>query len=192
MSLTTLVLAAGQGRRFGAKSKLLASLGGRAVLGHVFDRLAEAGLKTGFVALPDDSRFSALKALVPADFTAVEIDQGAVGMGRSLSAIAQKVPAGNAVLLVLGDQPLLTRTALHALIAHQSGTRIARLTHAGTAGHPVLFPARLVGELTALTGDQGPRHLIKQYGYEPVEVDDPMVLCDVDTPEALERLQAYA
>ena len=114
MSLTTLVLAAGQGRRFGAKSKLLASLGGRAVLGHVFDRLAEAGLKTGFVALPDDSRFSALKALVPTDFTAVEIDQGTVGMGRSLSAIAQKVPAGNAVLLVLGDQPLLTRTALHA------------------------------------------------------------------------------
>ena len=78
MSLTTLVLAAGQGRRFGSESKLLAPLAGRAVLGRVFDRLAEAGLDTGFVALPDNSRFSALQALVPVGFDAVPVDQNAI------------------------------------------------------------------------------------------------------------------
>lgn len=192
MSLTTLVLAAGRGRRFGSESKLLAPLAGRAVLGRVFDRLAEAGLDTGFVALPDNSRFSALQTLVPVGFDAVPVDQNTIGMGLSLAAIARRVPAGHGVLLALGDQPLLTKAALLALLARQSGDRIARLTHQGAAGHPVLFPARFVDQLTALTGDQGPRHLIKQYGYEPVEVDDPMVLCDVDTPESLEHLQAYA
>lgn len=193
MSLTTLVLAAGEGRRFGAGSKLLADLSGKPVLQHVFDRLAAAGLNHGFVALPDDQRLPALKALVPAGFDCVEIDQNAqIGMGLSLAALAARVPPGHAALMVMGDQPLLTQKALLALLEHQSGGRIARLTHGASAGHPVLFPAQFIEALTRLSGDEGPRHLIKQYGYEPVEVDDPVILCDADTPDALEHLRAHA
>lgn len=193
MTLTPLVLAAGQGRRFGGGSKLLAELGGRTVLGRVFDRLAEVGLTTGFVALPDDDRRQpALRACVPAGFEAVLMEQGdQIGMGLSLSALTARVERGSAVLMIMGDQPLLTAQALHALLEHQDGERIARLVHRGQAGHPVLFPAAFVPALQTLSGDEGPRALLKQHGYAPVEVDDPMVLCDVDTPQALLRLQAH-
>ena len=192
MTVTPLVLAAGQGSRFGAASKLLADLGGRPVLGHVFDRLAEAGLSTGYVALPDDERAAALQAIVPSGFEGVKLSQDKVGMGLSLAALAKRVPAGHAAMMVFGDQPLITSEALTALAKHAGGGRIARLAHGAKVGHPILFPAGFVEELTRLTGDEGPRRLIKQVGYERVEVDDPLILCDVDTPEALEILRAYA
>lgn len=192
MTLTPLVLAAGQGSRFGSSSKLLADLGGRPVLGRVFDRLAEAGLRTGYVALPDDARASDLQPIVPSGFDVVKLPQDKIGMGRSLAALAKRVPADHAAMMVFGDQPLITSAALNALKQHARGERIARLVHGSKAGHPILFPAAFVEELTRLSGDEGPRHLIKQFGYEPVEVDDPLILCDVDTPEALENLRAYA
>ena len=192
MTLCPLVLAAGQGSRFGAGSKLLAELGGRPVLGRVFDRLREAGLEAGFVAVPDDAeRFAALKPFIPAGFEAVILPPQPMGMGVSLAALAARVRPGEAALMVMGDQPLLTQAALAALLEHQSGERIARLCCGEQAGHPVLFPDRFVPALRTLSGDEGPRALLQQHGYQRVEVDDPLVLCDVDTPEALKHLQAY-
>lgn len=191
MSVTPLVLAAGQGRRFGDGSKLLADLGGRSVLGRVFDRLAEAELTAGLVALPDDSRGDALSAEIPRGFEALRLDQSQVGMGLSMAALAARVPEGNGALVVLGDQPLLTARALRDLLDCAESGEIARLCHSGAAGHPVLFPATLVPELTRLSGDEGARGVLKQHGYRAVEVDVPEVLCDVDTPEALEALRAH-
>ena len=192
MKLTPLVLAAGQGSRFGSTSKLLADLSGKPVLGWVFDALVAAGLESGFVALPDDRRAAALEVLLPPGYVAVKLPQSEIGMGLSLAALAQQVPADHAAMMVFGDQPLITSAALKALMDLSKGTRIARLVNGTTVGHPVLFPANLVEELKHLSGDEGPRHLIKQFGYEPVEVDDPLILCDVDTPEVLEYLRAHA
>lgn len=191
MSLTPLVLAAGRGTRFGDGSKLLADLGGTAVLARVFDCLVEVGLGGGFVALPDDDRRSALLRCVPSGFEPVFLPQDVIGMGRSLAAMADRVAPGNAALMVMGDQPLLAVEDMGRLVACAGNDRIARLTHQGKAGHPVLFPAHFIPDLVALSGDEGPQDLLKQHGYEPIEVGDPLVLCDVDTPEALQRLRAH-
>ena len=75
-------------------------------------------------------------------------------------------------------------------LMEQPSATIRRLGFEGKGGHPVLFPAALVPLLRDLKGDQGGRALIKQHGCDVVEVDDPLVLCDVDTPEALEALRS--
>ena len=189
MSVTPLVLAAGQGTRFGPNSKLLADLGGKPVLAWVFEALKAAGLGQGLVALPDDARKEALLALVPEGFEPVFLPQNEVGMGLSIAALARRLPAGQDALVVLGDQPLLAASDLQKLMEHPLAT-IRRLGFEGKGGHPVLFPAALVPLLCDLEGDEGGRALIKQHGCDVVEVDDPLVLCDVDTPEALEALRS--
>lgn len=192
MSLTPLVLAAGQGSRFGQRSKLLADLGGKPVLAWVFDALLAAGLDHGLVALPDDARQTDLSALVPTGYRPVLLaqDSARIGMGLSLAALARQVPAGQDALVVLGDQPLVSAADLRALLDAPRDGRIRRLAHAGKGAHPVLFPAALVPELHTLTGDAGARAVIGQQGCALVEVNDPAVLCDVDTPEALEALRS--
>lgn len=191
MSPRPLVLAAGRGSRFGPASKLLAELGGKPVLSWVFAALEAAGLDRGLVALPDlDPVSRDLAALVPGGYEPVLLPQDRIGMGLSLAALARRVPAGEDALVVLGDQPLLSSAVLERLIAPPRATTIRRLSHAGQGAHPVLFPARLVPHLRALSGDEGARQLIGQEGCDLVEVDDPLVLCDVDTPEALEALRS--
>ena len=62
----------------------------------------------------------------------------------------------------------------------------------GQRGHPVLFADTPdPGQLCLLRGDVGARHLLLQEAasgrVSSLEVDDPGILLDIDTPEALTR-----
>lgn len=109
------VLAAGAGSRFGG-SKLEARVDGKPVLQHVLDTLAAA-------ALPDP-------VVVVADAPPSGIDWGgaervtnhdpSMGLSSSLKVgwtwAMARVPAPDAILLVLGDQPLLRDDVVRALV----------------------------------------------------------------------------
>jgi molybdenum cofactor cytidylyltransferase len=62
----------------------------------------------------------------------------------------------------------------------------------GKRGNPVLFGADFFAEMREVQGDTGAKHLIGAHADMVCEVamDDPAVLEDVDTPEALARLRA--
>ena len=59
----------------------------------------------------------------------------------------------------------------------------------GKQGNPVGFGERFFGELASLNGDKGGRTLIEEYSDAThyIEVDDPTILYDIDTPEDLEK-----
>jgi len=99
---------------------------------------------------------------------------------------------GHHFLVVLADQPCLTAAAIRALLDQASDSIPSRLSHQDQPGHPVFIPARFREDLLALKGDNGPRALLKRWGCETVEIDDPWVLFDVDTPQALEELRTHA
>jgi molybdenum cofactor cytidylyltransferase len=65
-------------------------------------------------------------------------------------------------------------------------------TIAGKRGNPVLWARRFFGDLAALEGDVGARHLIGGYAEAVAEVavEDAAALTDVDTPEALIAVRA--
>ncbi len=68
-------------------------------------------------------------------------------------------------------------------------TPIAIASYQGRRGHPVLFARELFVELAAAPEDQGARAVVAadpaRVAY--VDVDDPGILMDLDTPEDLER-----
>ena len=66
------------------------------------------------------------------------------------------------MLILLADQPLITRQHLNALVAtwRESEDSIVATGFAGIVGPPVIFPSRFHSELLTLTGDQGARTIL--------------------------------
>ncbi len=110
------VLAAGAGSRFGGR-KLEARVGGKAVLQHVLDVLAEAGLADPLVVVAGDGP----AGIDWRDADRVPNPDPSRGLSSSLqlgwSWAMARVPPPEAVLLVLGDQPLLRADTVRRMVA---------------------------------------------------------------------------
>lgn len=116
------------------------------------------------------------------------------GLSASLRAGLHAVPGdATALVVLLGDQPLLTAPIIDRLIAtyRQTAAVIVAPVAAGKRGNPVLFDRVLFSELCAVTGDAGARDVIEAHWTQvaPVEVAA-HIFEDVDTPETYRRLLA--
>ena len=107
--------------------------------------------------------------------------------------VAALPPACQAFFLVLGDQPgIAPGTFTRLLDAWQAnpGARIISPTWNNRRGHPVLFSAAGVDEILALPADATLKTYVTRHANDSIEidVDDPAVCIDVDTPEQYVRL----
>ena len=93
------------------------------------------------------------------------------------------------VLFSVCDQPFLTTESIIKLknTFTCSDNAICALAWRGNRGNPVLFPADLLDELAALTGDTGGGAVVKRHldRLVLVEAFSPKELDDVDNPEDL-------
>ena len=110
------VLAAGAGSRFGGR-KLEARVGGKPVLQHVLDVLAAAGLADPLVVVAGDGPVG----IDWRDAERVSNSDPSRGLASSLqlgwSWAMARVSPPDAVLLVLGDQPLLRADTVRRMVA---------------------------------------------------------------------------
>lgn len=190
LTVGAIVLAAGLSRRMGS-NKLLADLGGRPLVAHVVAAIAAAEwprpiVVTGHDAAPIENALSGHAA------SFVHAEDHAVGLSRSIAAGVSKIPDDwGAVAICLGDMPLIRPATLRGLAEHARHDAIVVPAYAGRRGNPVLWGRRYFGSLRSLDGDAGGRGLFTRYATNVVEVasDDPAVLVDADTPEALADLR---
>ena len=185
-----IVLAAGRSTRMGS-NKLIADLGGKPVVAHVVDAIAAAGLPPPVVVV--GHRADAVRAaLAGRRVTFVEAPDFAAGMSRSLRAGLAAAPAAwGAAIVALGDMPAVDPATYAALVAAMlDRIPVVVPTWNGKRGNPVLWGRAHWPRLMAVTGDSGGRALLAEFGDRLVEVavDDPGILVDVDTPEALAAL----
>ncbi|MBK9467351.1 MAG: NTP transferase domain-containing protein [Gammaproteobacteria bacterium] len=112
------------------------------------------------------------------------------GMGFTLADAIAQLMDWDACLVSLADKPFIRpgsmRRVRELLVAHE----LVVPTHGGAWGHPVGFARRHFFALTRLEGDTGARELIvaEQSRVHFVELDDPGILADVDTPGQLDYL----
>ena len=182
MTVAAVVLAAGAGSRFqGRTHKLLAQVGNRPVVAHAVGAAVASGLPTFVVTGAVD-----LKGMVDPAAILVENPRWADGQATSLQAgIAAAAAAGHdAVVVGLGDQPLVGPSAWSALAACEAQMAVA--TYNSRLGNPVRLGSQVWPHLPSI-GDQGARSLIWERADLVVRVPclgDP---ADVDTVEDLER-----
>lgn len=190
-TLCAIVLAAGQGSRYreiaGAdQDKLLAPCLGRdGVVRPVLEQvlLNVQGAVDHIVLLTRPERLEAIE-LGQRYGCQVEILASA-GMGNSIAAAVAAQPDHRGWLIVLGDMPFILPDTLRQLVESLDDEGISVPVSGGEFGHPVVFGRRFCLPLMALSGDRGAKLLFQPGVVREVPVEDPGVLWDIDTPEAL-------
>lgn len=187
--VAALMLAAGYSRRFGADKRRLELADGRSLLAASLALPCSLLEDVWLVLRPDET---GTELALPANLAVVRHPATAQGMGHSLAAGAERLLAeseADTVAIFLADMPLIRRQSLETLIAHASANTIVLPSYQGRRGHPVLFGRDFWPQLAALSGDAGARAVLQQSpeAVRIVELDDPGILQDVDTPADLIR-----
>ncbi|WP_448578985.1 nucleotidyltransferase family protein [Thermaurantiacus sp.] len=189
MIVGALLMAAGSATRMGG-NKLSEQVGGIPMIVAAHRSLVAAGLPVLLVTGAYDPEVRALLPGVPW----VHAQRHGDGLAASLAAGIAGVPGDwGAVLVALGDMPFIrpqTHRALASALA--AGATAVRPVCRGREGNPAGFARPLFAELASLSGDQGARALLARLPVTRVEVEDPGIHQDLDTPEALARARASA
>lgn len=183
MTTAAVVLAAGEGRRFAAGPKLLATFRGRPLVAWAVDAALASGLDDTLVVVSG----TALRDVLPSSVTVVDNPDWADGIATSLSLAIQTAEARghDAVVVGLGDQPLVPASAWAAVAATASPVAVA--TYDGRRRNPVRLASE-VWPLLPVTGDEGARALVRDHPERVTEVPCTGDPADVDTIADLETL----
>ncbi len=201
VSIWAIIPAAGLGRRMG-RAKQALPYGGSTLTGTVARCLLKAGVAGVLVVtraalirdldLPDDVRIRiALNEETDSDM----IDSIRIGLATIADATTtgernESIAPSVGVLVVPGDMPTLSaKTCQECMQAFEADpNRIVIATHGQRRGHPIVFPLALHSAIDQLPG--GLNELPRQHAdrVHLVEISDPAVTRDVDTPEEYEDL----
>jgi molybdenum cofactor cytidylyltransferase len=193
---SAMILAAGNSSRMG-RTKQLLPLGHSTVLSQTIENVCAADLDEILLILGASAPVI-LQQLPSKLLRAVKVivnSKYEQGIATSLQAgLAALNSASRSVLVVLGDQPFVRSDTLLQIVQkyRATGARIAVPTYRGQRGNPVLLDRAVFPVAMKLHGDVGFRALFSSYVGEivNVEVDDPAILVDIDSPADYERLRS--
>jgi molybdenum cofactor cytidylyltransferase len=192
--VAALVLAAGQGTRFGEEPKLLARFQGTPLVRWVAQ--AALGSHVAPVIVVTGHRAREIEAALADLAVAFARNPSyAEGLSTSLKTGFRALPErAEAAIVLLGDMPLVGSDVVDRLVdtwrACGRPSALVPLSN-GRRSNPVVLSRALTSEIMALEGDVGAGPLLRRRG-DVVEypLDDPALQQDVDTAEALAGLRA--
>jgi len=190
--ISAIVLAAGRAQRMG-EQKLLLPLRGKPVLQWVLEAALAANVAEVICVVRELETVRRHISLV--DPRLLWLVNYAADQGQSTSVIAGLWaidPKSDGALFLVGDQPLIRKDLLNALIAHfeTKPAWIVAPSYQGQTRNPVLFRRVLFPELLRITGDRGGRSLIEKSRDKTALVawEDELTFMDLDVREDYERL----
>ena len=203
--VTGVVLAAGESRRMGT-NKLLLPWGETTVLGRTLANVGAAAMHD--VLLITGHERERVEAMAGRAWDATRAEEPASGSGEqlpmlfnrdyangmltSVQAAVRALPASaEAILVMLGDQPMVTTDTIDRLLHAYAATPAGLVApyYGGRRGNPVIIDRRYFDELLALPADAAPRALLARHTDDllAVTVEDEAVLIDLDRPEEYEH-----
>jgi molybdenum cofactor cytidylyltransferase len=183
--ISGVVLAAGEGRRFGG-TKQLAEVGGKPLVLHAVETLRLAGLGEVIVVTGHDA--DAVEAVLPDEARVARNERYRDGQATSLAvALHEVADDSEAAVILQADQPGVTPEDVRALLEGfiRTHAAIVRLRYTDGPG-PALLSREIYAEAGHLHGDVGARVLIASHPewVHEVPIDRPAP-ADVDVPEDL-------
>ena len=184
-----ILLAAGRSQRFGQSDKLLHPLSNGLPLITQAIRNMQSALDKIIVILPQDSE-ALTQALIDEAVQITINPEADYGMGNSLACGICASSEANGWIVALADMPWIQPNTINRIkIAMQNGRSLVAPRYRSVRGHPVGFGQEYRDTLLNLEGDTGARSVLKQHKTDLhyLEVDDPGILMDVDTPADLKQ-----
>ena len=184
--IVVMVLAAGEGRRFGG-IKQLAPIDGTPMIRHVLLNLQCPDVYNLVVVL-GAYRYQLIAVIRDLDLEICENEEWERGLSSSimtgLTFIGEKFPETRAVIIALGDQWKLEASHLLQLIrsSEENPDKIIAVAYGKDPGVPALFPKSTWALLETLQGDQGAKEVLRSRT-DVVLVDLPEAALDLDTKE---------
>ena len=189
MTVAAVILAAGDGRRFGSP-KALMPVEGRPAAARLLDLAAEAGLAPRVAVLGEawEEILEGCPSLRPAFVTNPFPALGPlVSLRLGLAALPDDV---RAALILPVDHPFVRSSTLAALAAafEANGAGVSIPVFEGHRGHPVCFSRRVFPALFEAPLDVGARAVVRAHPewVTEVRVADPGIHANVNTREELE------
>jgi molybdenum cofactor cytidylyltransferase len=180
-------MASGFSRRFGDENKLLVPFRGKPLVRHTLELAAGGGLFHRVFFITADANVAAQAGDLPV--THIHNDHPDLGQRES---IRLGVDASDAdyYRFFPCDQPFLDQALLARLIESRSEGRIVEPVFQGKPSSPTLFSSAFREELLNLKpGEHGRDIKMRRRDFLiGVEIADPSLLEDIDTPETLEYL----
>lgn len=189
--ISGILLAAGESRRMGAPKALL-FYQGQTFIARICAAFLSAGVDELIVVL--GARAEELRQALPAHpalRTVVNLRYFQGQLSSLMTGIGALAPESEAAVVNLVDHPLVTAETIKALIASFRATPLPILiaSYQGRRGHPVLFSSQVYGEILAAPLDQGAKVVVRKdpARVREIQLDDPGILADIDTPEDYRR-----
>lgn len=191
MKTAGILLAGGRGLRFdpsGARNKLLEPIAGGVPVAVASAQALLAALPRVIAVVPPDDGGLA-DALRAAGCEVIVCMAAASGMAATLvCGLRHSLPAADSWIIALADMPHVAPSTIAALRdALAAGAGIAAPVHGGRRGNPVAFGGQYLQALLALEGDQGARAIVRANVVTELQLDDPGIFHDIDTPSDLDK-----
>ncbi len=188
MKIGCILLAAGAGTRFGGE-KLKAPIAGRPMVEYILS------------ALPRDSFSHCL--MVAADSALLSVsgrygipglinNRPDLGVARSIRMGLCALPASDACMFCVCDQPLLEGKTIAGMADAYTPGSILSLSSHGKLGNPVIFPSGLFGELQNLPPCGSGKLVIHAHPdlLQTFGIQDKSQLLDADTRIQLDQIES--
>jgi molybdenum cofactor cytidylyltransferase len=179
-------VSAGTSRAPAARSNARADLDGECIGTAACRNLLAALPRVIAVVRPGDGALAA--ALGASGARIVRCARADEGMGSSLACGVAAAADAAGWIIALADMPWVQpETIARVAAAVAEGAPVAAPFHGGERGHPVGFGKVCYEALSVLGGDEGARSIIAAHrdSLARIDVDDPGILRDVDTPADL-------
>jgi CTP:molybdopterin cytidylyltransferase MocA len=181
------ILAAGRSSRFGRPKALLpADSSGITFIARLVESFRAAGVREVLVVgRPEDLQLREAVHAAAAQFV-VNADADRGQLSSLIAGInAADSPDVDAVVAMPVDIPLVRPDTIATVLAAfaRGPAIVARATHQGRHGHPVIFGRGVFDELRRADPNTGAKAVVHAHASDvlDVEVDDPAVLRDIDT-----------
>lgn len=188
---TGVLLAAGYGSRFdpsGIHNKLLARLPDGMPLAHESaQRLLQVVTRVVAIVRPGSELLA--RELNDAGCDVMFAADAERGMGATLAAGIHASADAEGWIVALADMPRIALPTIEAVARTlDEGASIVAPFYQGQRGHPVGFGVEHRDALLSLDGDTGARALFASHRVTRIDVDDPGIIRDVDTPDDLRHV----